>query len=467
MVTLFSTEKSFRGWTLATLSSAAVLLSSAAFAQGDASGSARISVGGKLRFESQSLMAKACTLAVNGEASPISSEDLRTDVQLFQQKIDALRNGDMALALREPETGRRVLSALDKVEAAWQPVSADLASVADGYFVEEALTRILVQGKDLVDTTGNLLAILSGAYSNSENFSFGAALAVNIVDRQTVLLEEMSLHDCVAQSETAGAEESNAALAESIKVFDASMEALINGQPQVGLMEPPTDGVRNSLGKAQDVWSELKPMVAAGESTSAAAGELRVSLQRELNNARLLYLLATSKQPDLYRIPLEAYANDQLARWLLEPQIVISLREQNTAHKELSQEAVDEMDLAWRADAEGDASGIVAEMMARPLSELLKRYQLAANGIVTEVFIMDDKGLNVAQSAVTSDLWQGDEAKWQETYASEGLDYHFSDVEFDDSTGFYQVQVSMPIADPVTQEKLGAVTFGVNIQSLL
>ena len=105
-------------------------------------------------------------------------------------------------------------------------------------------------------------------------------------------------------------------------------------------------------------------------------------------------------------------------------------------------------------------------MMSRPLSGVLKQAQAHTAGMITEVFVMDDKGLNVGQSAVTSDLWQGDEAKWQEVFPADGLDMHVSDVEFDASTGFYQVQVSMPVSDPISQTHIGAITFGVNVQPL-
>ena len=80
---------------------------------------------------------------------------------------------------------------------------------------------------------------------------------------------------------------------------------------------------------------------------------------------------------------------------------------------------------------------------------------------------MDNHGLNVAQSVETSDYWQGDEAKWQKTYGNGSGDIHISEVEFDESTGSYQSQVSMPIKDPATGELIGAITFGINVQSLL
>ena len=73
----------------------------------------------------------------------------------------------------------------------------------------------------------------------------------------------------------------------------------------------------------------------------------------------------------------------------------------------------------------------------------------------------------VAQSAETADHWQGDEAKWQKTYDVGPIELHISEVEFDDSTNFYQSQASHSIVDPATGELIGAVTFGINVQSLM
>ena len=95
--------------------------------------------------------------------------------------------------------------------------------------------------------------------------------------------------------------------------------------------------------------------------------------------------------------------------------------------------------------------------------------QLATAGFINEIFVMDMKGLNVAQSAVTSDYWQGDEDKFQLSYG-DGTGagaVHISEVEFDDSTGVFQSQVSLPVRDLATGDLLGAITFGVNVQSLL
>jgi len=91
----------------------------------------------------------------------------------------------------------------------------------------------------------------------------------------------------------------------------------------------------------------------------------------------------------------------------------------------------------------------------------------ASNGAITEVFVMDAAGLNVTASDVTSDYWQGDEAKHQETFGFGAGAVYFSEVEFDESTQSYQAQVSLALTDPTTGEAIGAITVGLNADLLL
>jgi hypothetical protein len=68
---------------------------------------------------------------------------------------------------------------------------------------------------------------------------------------------------------------------------------------------------------------------------------------------------------------------------------------------------------------------------------------------------------------MTSDMWQGDEAKFTETYSVGAGAVHFSDVELDESTQRYQAQISLTIVDPASGEPIGAMTVGVDAEALL
>lgn len=77
----------------------------------------------------------------------------------------------------------------------------------------------------------------------------------------------------------------------------------------------------------------------------------------------------------------------------------------------------------------------------------------------SEIFVMDNRALNVGQSGPTSDYWQGDEAKWQQTFLVGADAVHISKIEYDESSKAFDFQLSFSIVDG--NEVIGAVTFGV------
>ncbi len=77
---------------------------------------------------------------------------------------------------------------------------------------------------------------------------------------------------------------------------------------------------------------------------------------------------------------------------------------------------------------------------------------------------MDNKGLNVGQSDITSDYWQGDEAKWKKSYGAGMGAVHVGKIKQDESTQKFQSQVSVAISDG--GKVIGAVTVGVNVDEL-
>lgn len=164
---------------------------------------------------------------------------------------------------------------------------------------------------------------------------------------------------------------------------------------------------------------------------------------------------------------IEALTAERLRADFSGPEIIAAVQAQNAAHADLSQDRVDALDLQWRAEAKSGGGPLIREVMDHPVSRMLLERQNAYEGLVTEVFVMDYLGLNVAQSEVTSDYWQGDEDKFLKTYPF-GADAVFVDeVDFDESAQVFQSQVSFTLIDPASGAPIGAVTVGVNVEQLL
>ena len=152
--------------------------------------------------------------------------------------------------------------------------------------------------------------------------------------------------------------------------------------------------------------------------------------------------------------------NENVTSWLADATVTDAIIKQNTDHTSLDEASIIALDKKWRADDEA----LINKTTHNALSIFLKGKQDASEGLFTEIFIMDDKGLNVGQSTLTSDYWQGDEAKWKQTYAAGAEAIHVGEVEFDESTQSYQVQISTTISH--NGHPIGAITLGVNAEMI-
>jgi hypothetical protein len=178
-------------------------------------------------------------------------------------------------------------------------------------------------------------------------------------------------------------------------------------------------------------------------------------------------LLSTAGHAELkHEKALKDLVQSQL-RAIAENQIVLdAVAQQNTVNAAIDQAAIDQLDKEWRSEVDGQDKKLITQVLANQLSGYLKQVSDDAGGLYTEIIVMDGKGLNVGQSSVTSDYWQGDEDKWMKTYPV-GADAVFVDeVEMDESTQQLQSQVSFSIVDPASNRVIGAITFGVNLDML-
>ena len=101
---------------------------------------------------------------------------------------------------------------------------------------------------------------------------------------------------------------------------------------------------------------------------------------------------------------------------LSHPIVLISVKAQNSIYGDLDEAAILKLDKQWRAETKSDDQPLIASVMSVPLSTFLTLQQAQHQGLFSEVFVMDRNGLNVGQGAVTSDYWQGDEAKFLKTF---------------------------------------------------
>ena len=180
-----------------------------------------------------------------------------------------------------------------------------------------------------------------------------------------------------------------------------------------------------------------------------------------------LVLAAAAWAAGPHEAPIRDFAQRTVKAWVSDPLVIKAIKEQNARHASLSQGKIDAMDKKWRAETRAAKRPMIDKVLANELSRFLARARSSQHGVVTEVFIMDNRGLNVGQSDVTSDYWQGDEAKWKKTFLVGPDAMLIDDVELDESTQTFQSQVSMSITDQATGEVIGAITVGIDVEAVV
>ena len=152
-------------------------------------------------------------------------------------------------------------------------------------------------------------------------------------------------------------------------------------------------------------------------------------------------------------------ANSTLANLGKDLTVIKAVQQQNAQGKSLDE--IKTMDEKWKA-----TPGIADYMKAIMESECgqhLRQVQ-ESTAYYAEIFVMDNQGANVAMTDKTSDYWQGDEAKFQKSFNGGNGAVFVDEIEFDDSSQAYLVQVSVPVMDG--GKAIGAITFGIDVDRI-
>lgn len=190
-------------------------------------------------------------------------------------------------------------------------------------------------------------------------------------------------------------------------------------------------------------------------------------MKQVLTSAAVLFGLSASAHANEFTEAMQSYLDDEIRSWATSGPIVSAINAQNASTENFDQSMIDELDARWRSEVGASDTPTITPVLSGEAADFLRQQVEAAGGRITEVFIMDARGLNVAASSVTSDYWQGDEAKFSETYVRGADAVHLGEIEFDESTETYQGQISLTIVDPATGQPIGAMTVGVDAEALM
>ena len=138
----------------------------------------------------------------------------------------------------------------------------------------------------------------------------------------------------------------------------------------------------------------------------------------------------------------------------LNPMLVRATLHQN--QQQLPLEEIKQRDGRWRGSKE--LTPFKQSLQSNKPGRFLKG-TVTRLASLNEAFLTDNQGANVAAYPATSDYWQGDEKKWSAAFNAGKGQIFIGDLELDDSTQTYAVQISAPVLD--RGETIGVLVVGV------
>ncbi|WP_339860816.1 hypothetical protein [Paremcibacter congregatus] len=156
---------------------------------------------------------------------------------------------------------------------------------------------------------------------------------------------------------------------------------------------------------------------------------------------------------------------EQVKSWLSAPVVGITLDSQNQHYEEIGQADILKLDKQWRAERNDNQQPLIASTLNNPLSIYLTQIQAISGGLFTEIFVVNKKGLNAGQSSITSDYWQGDEAKFQKTYDVGPKAVFIDEPELHEATQTWRAQLNLTLVN-AKGKSIGAATVEINLTEL-
>ncbi len=173
---------------------------------------------------------------------------------------------------------------------------------------------------------------------------------------------------------------------------------------------------------------------------------------------------ATASETNEYRERLRNIAQNDIKKWMNNPQIIAAIKTQNESNNLLSLTEIEKLDREWQLQLNNINQPLIKKTIDNDLSLFLRQKQLESDGLYREIMIVDNRGLIVGSSIKSSDFLQGDEAKWLQTFKVGPGAIVIDNVTYDDSAQAFQAQVSLTISEG--DEPIGSITVGIDTEQM-
>lgn len=247
-----------------------------------------INLAGKQRMLSQKMAKESLLIALDIDKDE-NLKNLYSTHRLFSQTLRGLQLGDEDLGLKAVKNPmiQRQLSA---VMALWRDYSAELMWVMDNQAVMGQKISIIANLSLELLREMNRAVKLYELEASDGMLDTARAITLNIAGRQRMLTQKMS-KEFLLVALGRNVEKNRRNLDRTVRLFNVSMQDLIEGNTLLGLSPPPTQAIMEQLMIVQKQWHEFRVVVQSTPTPDSIAlvASQNLPLLREMHKVVEMY----------------------------------------------------------------------------------------------------------------------------------------------------------------------------------
>lgn len=206
-------------------------------------------------------MTKLALLITLGIDKATNVEGLRSSSAEFQRLLAGLRNGDRELKLKRM-SNTAVLAKLDQVDNLWRTFSEEVQAGVDAGQVSNRQMETIARLQPLMDEAIELMVKTYRAHKRQIAIGSLHLVTKAVASGQPLLAQKM-LKEFLLIAFGFEVPVNKMSLTETYSRFDRTLQALIHGDSEMQLIPAPNPSVEAQLNRAQQLWSEFRPVIKA------------------------------------------------------------------------------------------------------------------------------------------------------------------------------------------------------------
>lgn len=230
----------------------------------------KINIAGRQRMLTQRLAKAACFIATFSDVER-HRKILLESIQMINDNHKALLYGDSRNAI-PAERNRSIQTELLQMNDVWEMMDFGARLLGESASLP-GLGADLIAHYNLIalEKTEHLVRLMEMAYAETDEMQEGNVRALNVAARQRMLIQKAVKEFCLI-TYGVDAQKNKSNLAQTVHLFDDSVEDLRSGDPQQGIAAVPTQDIRNKLSEIKMEWQFPRGILLAVASGFQARG---------------------------------------------------------------------------------------------------------------------------------------------------------------------------------------------------